>query len=114
MIDSIGETIVRVVGPLVPVYLSEAETESYPYAVYELQSTPRMTKDGVAGYDGVAGINIYGKDFDELQALSDEMVEGLVALNADQAWAVQVTSQSKSCTEGVWVLTTNLQINQLG
>ena len=33
MIDSIGETIVRVVGPIVPVYLSEAETESYPYAV---------------------------------------------------------------------------------
>ena len=48
MIDSIGETIVRVVGPLVPVYLSEAETESYPYAVYELQSNPRLTKDGVA------------------------------------------------------------------
>ena len=106
MIDSIGETIVRVVGPLVPVYLSEAETESYPYAVYELQSTPRLTKDGVAGYDGVAVINIYGKDFDELQ--------GLLALNADPEWAVQVTSQSKSCTEGVWVLTTNLQINQLG
>ena len=84
MIDSIGETIVRVVEPLVPVYLSEAETESYPYAVYELQT------------------------------LSDAMVEGLLALNADRAWAVQVTSQSKSCTEGVWVLTTNLQINQLG
>ncbi|WP_322290569.1 hypothetical protein [Paratractidigestivibacter sp.] len=110
MKESIGEKIVELVSPLVKFYLSEAETESYPYAVYDMDVTPYYTKDGVYRYSADATVRLFGKDFDELDGLWTKIEDALMMM--DQGYTSTYTGYSKTCTEGVWQIEMNFNILQ--
>ena len=69
MTDSLREKLVYVCTNVADLYLSESETDSYPYVVYDMISTPLQTKDGVAGYTGDTKIRIVGQDLDNLDTI---------------------------------------------
>lgn len=110
MKESIGEKIVELVSPLVKLYLSEAETENYPYAVYEMDVTPYYTKDGIYRYEGDVTVRLFGKDFDEIDALTTTIEDALMTM--DQNYTSSYTGYDKTCTEGVWQIEMKFSIKQ--
>ena len=65
MKDEIGIRLTALVGPIVPFSYSEAETDSYPYAVYDLETRPSMTKDGIHHLTGDVTIIVVSEDYSE-------------------------------------------------
>lgn len=112
MTDQIAQNIVQAISPIVPVFYSEAETESYPYAVYSYSPVFYRTKDEIykiAATD--VEVHVYGPDYDILQAKQDQIISALAALTGDQ-FTVRVRSTISSRTEGVWDLTSYYSIIQ--
>ena len=110
MKESIGEKIVELVSPLIKLYLSEAETETYPYAVYDADIAPTYTKDGVSRYTANATVRLFGKDFDELDTLAAGVEDALMTM--DQSYVSTYTGYNKTCTEGVWQIEMTFNIVQ--
>lgn len=110
MKESIGSKIVERVSPLIKLYLSEAETEEYPYAVYEMTITPSYTKDGIGRYSADATVRLYGKDFDELDTLGAKIEDELMTM--DQGYVSTYTGYDKTCTDGVWQIEMTFSIVQ--
>lgn len=103
MTESIGTHLTSICEEIVPFYLSEAETEAYPYAVYEQTVQAFRTKDGVYKYTTDSYIRIYSNDFDEAQAKAD-LVCGALDSQSDGQYVIRHRSTSKDCVEGVWVI----------
>lgn len=84
-------------------FLSEAESENYPYAVYEADYTPYYDKDGV--YKIVADITVrcYSKNHVEAETLADS-IDALILSNfASGGYAVRQVSQlKKDCLQETW------------
>ena len=103
MTEAIGTHLTTLCAGIVPFYLSEAETESYPYAVYEQTTQEFRTKDGVYKITAESMIRVYSKDFDEAQVIADRIRAELDNDNSEQ-FVIAFLRQSKDCTEGVWAL----------
>ena len=101
MTESIGEMLVTRVGLVVPLFLAEAATEAYPYAVYELTATQFRTKDGVYKITAEPRIRIYDTDFDTADTKATA-IRAAVEISSDQ-YIVEFRSVSKDCVDGVWV-----------
>lgn len=102
MTESIGEMLVTRVGSIVPLYLAEAETETYPYAVYELTATQYRTKDGVYKITAEPRIRIYDTDFDTADAKATA-IRAAVEISSEQ-YIVEFRSVNKDCVDDVWVI----------
>ena len=100
MTESIGTMIVTRVGSTIPLYLAEAETKTYPYAVYEMTAEEYRTKDGVYKITAEPRIRVYDKDFDVADAKA-VAIRTALEIASDQ-YIVQFRSQNKNCTDGVW------------
>ena len=103
MTESIGEKLTTLCGSLVPFYLSEAETESYPYAVYEQTTQEFRTKDGVYKITADSYIRIYSKSFDEAQAKAD-LIRSALDNSQDGQYIIRHRTTTKECMEDVWVI----------
>lgn len=101
MIESIGEMLTTRCAGVLPFYLSEAETESYPYAVYELTATEYRTKDGVYKYTAEPVIRVYDKDFDMAQAKVD-LIRAALETPVDGQYVIRFRNCSKNCVDDVW------------
>ena len=103
MTESIGVKLTALCGDIVPFYLAEAETESYPYAVYEQTTQEFRTKEGVYKITADSYIRIYSKSFDEAQAKAD-LVRAALDNNPDGQYVIRHRTTNKDCVEDVWVI----------
>ena len=78
MTESIGTRLTALISPIVPLYLSEASTDTYPYAVYSQTLTYRRDKDEADFARAVPKLDGAGRGW--LKAC-------LLEADADHAWA---------------------------
>lgn len=111
MTESIGTKLTTLCGGIIPFYLAEAETESYPYAVYEQTTEEWRTKDGVYQITAESSIRIYGKDFDAVQTKAD-LIKTALDGNTDGQYIIRHRTTNKDCVEDVWVIELNYYVKQ--
>ena len=116
MKENIGSTLQTLCSsqqkPIV-LYLSEAESEDYPYAVYEADYTPYYDKAGV--YKIVAEISVHGhsKDHVEAQALAGSIDTLTLSNFASGGYTVRQVSQlKKECLQETWSVGYQYRITQ--
>lgn len=103
MNEKIGKYLTSLCEEIVPFYLSEAETKTYPYAVYEQTVQTFYTKDGVYKFTADSYIRVYSKDFDEAQA-KVELIQAAIAAHVDSAFVIQQRAINRNCVNSLWVI----------
>lgn len=110
--DRIGKVLVAAVKGIVPISLYEAETDAYPYAVYEHSPEYFRTKDGVYKIVSSLPVTVYGKTFSDTRPLADKVEEAVLAAMNDGAFRSVTVSRSDTCVEGIWRSEVRFQITQ--
>lgn len=110
--DRIGKVLVAAVKGIVPISLYEAETDAYPYAVYEHSPEYFRTKDGVYKIVSSLPVTVYGKTFSDTRPLADKVEEAVLAAMNDGAFRSVTVSRSDTCVEGIWKSEVRFQITQ--
>ena len=94
-------------------FLSEAECEDYPYAVYEADYTPYYDKDGVYKIVGDVTIRAYSKDSSEAETLAASIDTLILANFASGGYTVRQLSQlKKDCLQETWSVAYTYRITQ--
>ena len=78
----ISETIVAAISPICPIYASDAETHTTPYATYSLSEETLYDKDGPMAVRAEVEILIVSTDFDVTDGIADQVVEAIGALRS--------------------------------
>lgn len=112
MTERIGKRLTEVISPIVPVSLSEAETESYPYASYSYTPEAKRTKDGIVGYRANATITVVSSDFDEAHDIKNSIVSAIESQMRGDGIYAAVGDWSPACDEGIWTINISVIINQ--
>lgn len=113
MEESIGKALTAAVGEITPLYLYEAETEEYPYAVYYYTPEFFSTKDGVYKIEADVTVQVYSDDFDEAYALSGQIRDAALSGMNGNAFMTRVSTSTKECVEGIWNIETVYKIKQI-
>lgn len=117
MTETIGIMLTGVCKGIVPFYLFEAETEAYPYAVYEMTTQEFRTKDGVYKITADVYIRVYSDDADVAIQKSDLIKAALDAYTGAPdhvgQYVIQHQLTNRACTEGVWEIELQYFIKQL-
>lgn len=100
MTESIGKYLKTLCSGFVNFYLSEAETQAYPYAVYNQTVEPKRDKDGVYKYVAESTIRVFSKDFDQAQQVADSIQAALDG-NTNEAYVIRLLRQTKRSREDV-------------
>lgn len=112
MTERIGIQFTHLVGPLVSLFLGEAETESYPYAVYDYDVNPVYSKDGVDGLSSELTCVVVSNDYDEAQNIADAIVETLASDMQTDEFFAYLRNTGSSCEEGIWTINLEYNIKQ--
>jgi hypothetical protein len=116
MTENIGSTLLALCGALqtpITLYLSEAESEDYPYVVYDADYVPYYDKDGVYKIVGDISVRGYSKDHVEAQALADAVDALILANFSSGGYTVRQLSQlKKDCLQGTWSVGYQYRITQ--
>lgn len=112
MTESIGIRINELASRFVDVYLSEAETEEYPYAVYTSSVTPTYTKDGIARYQSELTLTVYAKDLDVINPIAEQIRAVIADQMSGGKYSSRQTRDNSDCTDGVWSRELTYIINQ--
>ena len=99
-------------APIVPLYLSEAETGDYPYAVLDHNINYYRDKDEVYRIASNSVIHVYSKDFNEADNIASA-IAGVIAIGMDDTTYRAVRRNlNKDCTDNVWDISLTYRINQ--
>ena len=116
MTENIGQRLLDLCGaaetPIV-LYLSEAESEDYPYAVYDADYVPYYDKDGVYKVVGDISVRAYAKDAATAQEVADA-INAIVLTNfSTGGYTVRQLSQlKKECLQETWSVGYQYRITQ--
>lgn len=107
MTESIADMLVSVCKSILPFYLSEAETEEYPYAVFEYTPQVFQTKDGPYKITADVYIRVYSNDGDEVETKAAAIISALDAFAVDATdnagkYIFALQASPETCVEGVW------------
>lgn len=106
MEDLIGTTITSTIDSIIgfglPFYLYEAESDTYPYAVYFYTPEYFSTKDGVYKIAADVTIQVYSMDFDEAFGKAQTIETALLAGMNTAHFRTRLSSTSKECVEEIW------------
>lgn len=99
-------------SPIV-LYLSEAESDSYPYAVYEADYVPSYDKDGVYKIVGDLTVRAYAKNAEAAQEVADA-IDAIILTNFSSGnYTVRQLSQlKKDCLQETWSVGYQYRITQ--
>lgn len=114
MVENIGIALVSLcTAEDIDIYLSEAECETFPYAVYDADYTPSYDKDGIYKIVGDITVNAYSKDYSEAQELAESINTLILDNFASDGYTVRVLSQlKKDCQQETWSVTYEYRITQ--
>lgn len=111
MKELIGQKLNEIISPIVPFFLSEAETSNYPFSVYNADIQPYYNKDGIYRYRASVNLNVVSNDFDDADAIANAII---AAIDEDMTgnFSASLQSMNKDCSEGIWAIEVNYIINQ--
>lgn len=112
MKETIGIRLNELISKYVDIYLAEAETEEYPYAVYTSDITPVYVKDGIHHYQADVVITVYAKDLDIINPIVDKILDAVAADMSGGKFSARLTRDHSDCMDGVWSRELNYTINQ--
>lgn len=114
MTESIGTRLLALCDAQdIVLYLSEAESEDYPYAVYDADYVPYYDKDGV--YKIVANLEVkaYAKKAEIAQEISDAIDSIILTNFSSGGYTVRQLSQlKKDCLQETWSVGYQYRITQ--
>ena len=94
-------------------YLSEAESEDDPYAVYDADYTPSYDKDGVYKVVGDIEVKAYAKKAEIAQDISDAIDSSILTNFSSGGHTVRQLSQlKKDCLQETWSVGYQYRITQ--
>lgn len=116
MKENIGTTLLELcesATPPIVLYLSEAESETYPYAVYEADYAPYYDKDGVYKIVGDITVRAYARTAEEAQEVADAVDTIVLSNFAVGGYTVRQVSQlKKDCLQETWSVGYQYRITQ--
>ena len=112
MTDSLRDRLAYACKDVCVLALSEDEDPNYPYAVYDMTSTPLRDKDGVYGYSGDTRIRVVSNDPDEVDTLAASIQSAIATGMQDQDFYSRQDDYAKECTEGIWIIEMNYTLKQ--
>ena len=98
--DTICTAFEAAVADIVPAYLAEAETDEYPFLVYNYTAKPILTKNGPEGLEAYLTADIVADVFETAEDKAGA-VAAAVRINMSE-YGVIPQSLSRNCTDGVW------------
>lgn len=110
--ESIGIKLNGIASRFVEFSLAEAETESYPYAVYTSDIAPLYSKDGIHQYEAAVVVTIYAKDLDSADALAGKIDSAIMEEMRNDQYSARLTSSYPNCVEGIWTRELSYTIKQ--
>lgn len=113
MEELIGKKFAEVAETYVPAFLSESESEDYPFLVYEQSVTPTRDKDGVYALRSELSAYIVSDNFDEADDIADNVTAAVDSAMNDGQFVTRLTSFRKDCQNGIWTITLNYTIKQI-
>lgn len=112
MTDTLGTALTTALDGIVSLNYLEAETRSYPYAVYDREITEHRTKDGVYKIQSALVINVHAKSFADVKRLTAAIREAVEGLNHD-IFIVKFTAANADCVDDVWTNAIEYNIYQI-
>ena len=113
MTESIGTKLTSLIATIVPLNLSEAATDAYPYAVYDQTLTYRRTKDGVAAITADCTIHVYDKVFATAETKAQAIISKLETDMRDTQYVATLRTVDRDCVQEIWDIQLNYTIKQL-
>lgn len=101
IIDRLGADLKTAIGGSVRLYLNEAETESYPYAVYTREIEEKRTKDGIYRISSALTITVVAKTFSDLKTCSTAVRSAIGNLDRGR-YVVAHQRSASECQDGIW------------
>lgn len=113
--EQISEKFYEIVSGIVPLSLSEAEVDTFPYAVYEHFPTYVTDKTSRMPYKAVSELEcvVYGKDFDELAILAERVISDVISGMNSNGFSASLSRTYKDCEQGIWAVQLDFRITQL-
>ena len=116
MTENIGQRLLDLCSaaetPIV-LYLSEAESEDYPYAVYDADYVPYYDKDGVYKVVGDIQVRAYAKKAETAQEMADAINDIVLTNFSTDGYTVRQLSQlKKECLQETWSVGYQYRITQ--
>lgn len=112
MKDTIGIRLTELASQHVEFYFSEAQTENYPYAVYEAPSTPVYTKDGIHHYEAAVTVTVYDKALERVNEIAEQIISDIMGSMNDGQYASRMNADTTYCTDEVWSREMSFTIKQ--
>lgn len=79
----ISERIVSAINPICPIYASDAEVRTAPYATYNIEEETLYDKDGPWARRASVTILMIATSYDEADSIADDAIEAINALRSD-------------------------------
>lgn len=112
MTDSLRDRLAYACKDVCVLALSEDEDPNYPYAVYDMTSTPMRDKDGVYGYSGDTRIRVLSNDPDEADTLAASIQSAIATGMHDEVFYSRQDDYTKECFSGIWTIEMNYTLRQ--
>lgn len=112
MTDSLRDRLAYACKDVCILALSEDEDPKYPYAVYDMTSTPMRDKDGVYGYSGDTKIRVVSNDPDEVDTLAASIQSAIATGMQDQDFFSRQEDYNMECISGIWIIEMNYTLKQ--
>ena len=112
MKETIGIRLTELASQYVSIFLSEAQTETYPYAVYTSNVSPVYTKSGIHHYEASVIVTVYAKDLEVVNPIAEAIRE---AVNSDMnvaPYASRQFSDVSDCLDEIWSRELSFTIKQ--
>ncbi len=109
---NVSERITTALSSICNLFYGVADTESYPFVVYSVESEPRYTKKGIYKYVCNVKFAICGKTFDEADQLSSQVDSAIKLLKANDLRVVEGSCIPGPDEANMWVVLREYTITQ--
>lgn len=112
MTDNLGEQLVGVLSEVIALTLSETEVKGYPYAVYDMTTTPMRTKEGEYGASGETRIRIVSDNPIEIDVISTSIKDAIASGMRNETYYSRLDNETKECADGIWTIELNYTLKE--
>ena len=109
--ETIGIAFQSAVVGIAPCFLAEAETDEYPFIVYNQNLSSILTKDGLAGLSSYLVASIVSDDADEAEEIAGKVAAAVRTHMT--SYGVYPETINRDCTDSVWEIELTWVIRQL-
>ena len=111
MTNTIAQKVVSSLEGIVPIWMDEKST-CLPYAVYEMDVAPVYSKCGIYKWSGSLDIKLYGKTFDAVDALADEVRGAIASAMRNAQYRTHLVSEICDETADMFIRTMSYRVAQ--